>query len=237
MSILNSLRSFFNRFESNPTLKELVENEVYYNKKMENHRSRIKTGRFLLKSDDSSIRRDAMWIIESNTSMYESYKAKRTAAFLERKREETRIKREKREQKRIQKEKKKREEEEEEYASSSEQDQNDMENMNEILSTEFDFHAQIPSAPPLPIGGLEKDKKKNMDDAPSAPPIHTQYSRHSSQSRQSRQSRNPICVICYDDLDDRKCMTTRCDHRYHKDCYHELIKSSDLCPLCRCRLD
>lgn len=42
------------------------------------------------------------------------------------------------------------------------------------------------------------------------------------------------CMICLESLNNKKKITTRCNHKFHYKCINSWCDISDNCPLCRC---
>lgn len=67
---------------------------------------------------------------------------------------------------------------------------------------------------------------------PSAPPLPECIEMHSDRIRQNHEK----CAICFEYLDTQECVTSRCYHTFHKDCFDKILESFHKCPMCRCDL-
>ena len=46
--------------------------------------------------------------------------------------------------------------------------------------------------------------------------------------------KNNTCIICLESLNNKKKITTRCNHNFHYKCINNWCNINNNCPLCRC---
>ena len=206
MSLTNIFKTFLNNFQTNPKLQQINRDKLYYEKRMRKHKALIKSGFMLSKSQDWEIRQQAQWIIQFNFSIYEECRLKKQAAHQERKDEEMRLKMERKRLKSVRRNLETREREEKEKEKEKEKERE------------------------------RPYTKIKRDEVPSAPSMSESQSHQNTQNIQNTHNTFASCAICFNALHTRSCTTSRCYHTFHEDCFAELIKTHDRCPLCRVHL-
>ena len=243
MGFSNEIRALVNFFQPNPTLKRLVQKEIKCKRDMERYKDSIYTGLSLLRSDDRQVKSGARCIIDINRSMYQESEIEKHRVRTQRKLEEENSKLEKHQKKqeklreeneqkneRIRRKEAKERERERERRDCLQSERRDCLQSERRDRSPLGIPAPkhtLPSAPMLP----------NECEIPSAPPLWEDQNQNEVEIVPHNQCRNKErCAICFDDFDARRCETTRCYHTFHKDCLDRILKVSDNCPLCRCRL-